>query len=497
MKLGNGPALQTAPEKESAHPGGRRAIALNYLLLAFGECLAKVFSFLSFSHLARALGVGRFGNLEFVIAVMVFFTLPVDLGLGSYGAREVARDPGRARQLFREITGIRVLMALGSSVVLAVFVLLLHKPFEIKCLLAIYGVSLFGGPLLLQWFFQGHDLMHWVALASIMRQTVFAAGVLLFVRAHTPLILIGVIECCSVAAVALFCLAAVKIGMKQPLDWPVLNPAVLSSHLRQSMPIGFAEIAWAFMWYFCTVLLGLISSDWSLGWFGASHRTLMALHTFVWLYFFNLLPSISRTVGRPREHLLDLLDRSLRFTAWTGLLAAALLTVFAPYVLGMIYGWQFAGASGMFSILAWMLPVAMLSGHHRYTLIAYGCQKQLLWCTTASAIVAVTLGLALVPLFHGFGAAWSLLAANIVNFVLVYHSVRKLVVEVPVRRPLTGPLVSLGLAAAAYYSLRGWGFGIAVAAGVLAYGMGLVFSDGPSLAAFVRMLVTRRAEEAA
>ena len=38
----------------------------------------------------------------------------------------------------------------------------------------------------------------------------------------------------------------------------------------------------------------------------------MALHTFVWLYFFNLLPSISRCVGQPREYLQGLMSRSIR-----------------------------------------------------------------------------------------------------------------------------------------------------------------------------------------
>ena len=51
------------------------------------------------------------------------------------------------------------------------------------------------------------------------------------------------------------------------------------------------------MWYFCTVLLGFTSPGRTLGWFGASHRTLMALHSFVSIYLYNLLPSISRCVG--------------------------------------------------------------------------------------------------------------------------------------------------------------------------------------------------------
>ena len=86
----------------------------------------------------------------------------------------------------------------------------------------------------------------------------------------------------------------------------------------------------------------------------------------------------------------------------------------------MLYGPHFAPAAESFSILAWMLPIAMLSGHHRYILLAYGHQRRLLRCTGISAAVAVLLGFTFVPwFFRGDGAAWALLSANLVNFILV------------------------------------------------------------------------------
>jgi len=238
----------------------------------------------------------------------------------------------------------------------------------------------------------------------------------------------------------------------------------------------------------------LVFSGRTLGWFGASHRALMALHTFVWLYFFNLLPSIARCVGKSQEHLLTLMDQSVRFTAWTGLFAAAVLTVIAHDLLRVIYGWAYSAAGDTFSVLVWMLPIAMLSGHHRYILIAYGCQKRLLYCTAASGLVAVVLGFALVPVFRGMGAAWALLAANLVNLVLVYFSVRQLVVEVPAHRQFAGPLVSLALAAVSYWILLHWNVWIALAGGVVTYGIGLRWSDGPRLASFVRSMVAKPIE---
>ncbi len=122
-------------------------------------------------------------------------------------------------------------------------------------------------------------------------------------------------------------------------------------------------------------------------------------------------------------------------------------------------------------------------------------QKQLLYATTISAVVAVVLGPVLVPLFRGVGAAWALLIANIVNFALVYFAVSKLVTEVPVHRQVAGPLASLAMAAAVYFPLRHWNLWIALAAGIAVYVTGLWLEDGPRLASFVRLIARRPAAE--
>ena len=214
-------------------------------------------------------------------------------------------------------------------VVLGLFIFLLRKPFEVKLLLSLYGISLLAGPFLLQWFFQAHDQMQWVGAASIVRQTGFAVLVFLVCHRGVPLAYLGLVECGSVLAVSAFCIYVTHWKMGFAWPWPALRIGALLGHMGEALAIGLAELAWAFMWYFSTVLLGLVFSGRTLGWFGASHRALMALHTFVWLYFFNLLPSIARCVGKPHEHLLKLMDQSVRFTAWTGLFVAAVLTVIA------------------------------------------------------------------------------------------------------------------------------------------------------------------------
>ena len=487
------PGAATDPAK-LGRPAEPARLAVNFLLLSAGEFGAKLLTFASLTYLARKLGPSWYGAIEFTLAVMVFFTLPTDLGLGAYGAREVARDPAGASRLLREITGLRLLLSLCSMLLLAVFIVFLRKGPEPKILLALYGLSLLGTPYLLQWFFQGHDQMRWIAVASIVRQGAFALLVFALCRARFPLMYIGLIECASVVSVAVFCVYVVTGPMRYPWPIPDLGIVGLMRHIRAALPIGLSELAWACMWYFCTVLLGFLSPGRSLGLFGASHRTLMALHTFVVLYFFNLLPSISRCAALPRVHLVELMDRSLRFAAWTGLFIAPFLTAFAPQILRLLYGANFREGSQSLAVLVWVLPVAMLSGHHRYILIAYNHQRRLLLATSVSAAVAVILAFALIPWYKGPGAAWALLIANLVNFGLAYFLVRKLVEEVPVHRQLAAPLAAMGLAILCFLGLAKWNVPVAASVATAVYVGGFIRSDGARLILFLRAVVRGAAD---
>jgi len=451
------PLIETRGPLDTAktEPAVARRLELNFVFLVCGEMGAKVCTFLAFSHLARSLGPARYGALEFVLALFTFLSLIVDFGLGNYGAREIARDRARSTTVMGEITGLRVLLACASFATLVGLAFLVNRGPDVTLLFAAYGLSLFGGPFLLQWVFQAHDRMGLVAVASSLRQIVFAACLLLFFRPGTHLVWIGIVECASVVATGVVCLSLIRFQMRIPIGWPDVRwSRAVGPHWRQASPIGFSELAWASMWYFATVLLGFLFADKSLGWFGASHRVLMALHTFVWMYFFNLLPSISRCASQPNETLLALMRRSLGFSAWTGIYGAFLLTTLAPQVMAAVFGESFRGAGASLAILAWMLPVAMLSGHYRYVLIGYNQQDRLLWCMIVSAVVAIAAGLILVPWLGAIGAACALLTANLSNLMLTYREVDRTIVRIPFLRELAMPLLGAALGAILFLMTR-------------------------------------------
>ena len=451
----------------------------NFLVLAGGETLSKGLTMLAFAYLARMLGPAEFGYLEFALAVVVFLALLVDGGLSPYAAREVAKQPRTVTALLPHVTLIRLALGSVACVLLIGFVGLLDRPWPAQRVLLLYGLTLLALPFSLAWAFQGRDRMGYVAAGSTLRWMLFAGGVFLYVRTPNDTWIVPLVETAAIVAAGCFYVAAFR---RQFGAWTRRFDMHRGlTMLREAFPIGASELVWGLRMSSGTVLLGLLVGGTEVGWFAGAHRIVVALHTFVWLYFFNVLPSLARTTVRPREELHALMRRSLRDTAWATVFAALVATILAEPIVTLLYGAPFAGAAPVLRALIWLAPAAMISGHFRYVLIGYGQQHWELLASASGAAVALGLGIPLVLSFGMLGAAWALVASEVVIGVLASLFVRRTITPIPfVTTVGKALLVGAALTAALSYSASAAGSvtGLAVLAAYCLSAVGLECRSG-------------------
>lgn len=434
-------------------------LAKNYAFLSIGEALTKVFTFLSFTFLSRQLGPKPYGDLEFSLGAVTIFSLFVQMGLGSYGAREISKEPSRSQSMLTEIMAVRAWMSLISVAALVGFAAFINKSPEVKLLIVAYGASLLVVPAMTLWFFQGHDAMHWAAAANLIRHGAFACCVFAFYRSGDPMWWIGIFEAVSVTACVVFGYWVVirKMGYRAAL--PSLGPRKAWAHFREALPIGLSNLTWAVLWLAPLVVMGLRLDNASLGWFAASHRMTMALHTFVWWYFFNLLPEISRSAGAPPQRLQSLMDRSLRIVCWGSVLAALGTTMLAPEALSLAFGERYYRGGTLLAGLIWCIPVAAISGHYRYMLIGYNLQQWLFVWTAISAAVTTLGAYLFAPAYGAAAGVWALLAGNVLCFGLCYATAKRRIQKIRFwgrLAPPAGAAAAAGALALTPLAENGW-----------------------------------------
>lgn len=387
----------------------------NFLSLAGAEVFTKLITFAAFAYLARILGAGGFGYVEWAAAVLMCSSLIVDQGFSSYGAREIAKEPSATEKLASEIVTARFLMASVGYLTISLFAFLFVGDRTIRLLLLIYGLSLWALPLLLQWVFQGHDRMNLVALIGIIRQTVFVGVVFAFVKSTDDLLLVGVAEVAAVSVAAVFSVALYRRHFSQGTR---LQPALSSKLFREGAPIGLSQVFWTVKMFGATLIVGLVATAEDTGHFAGAMRILIALHTFVWLYYFNLLPSLSRAWTEGRDKFASIIGHSIRIVIPVGIAAGGIWVWLSPSVMITAYGLDFASGGGALQWLAGACFAAAVSGHYRFGLIAAGFQTKEMIVSGIGALVAAVF----IP--YGYlragtsGAAAALCLAEVVVFLV-------------------------------------------------------------------------------
>ncbi|HEX9564433.1 MAG TPA: oligosaccharide flippase family protein, partial [Gemmatimonadaceae bacterium] len=309
----------------------------NLVLLYAAEILGKVLGLVVFGYLARVLLTARYGDLEFALGVLFLLNLVIDAGLGHYGAREAAKHPEDTDRLVGQVALVRGLLVLVSLALLVSVALALPRDGLARSLIILQGLVLLPAPFILTWVFQARDQMHVVAAAAVIRQVLLAIGVLLVVRSPADVWLVPVWDAAGLgAAVALQVVLYRRSG-------GLINPFRWLSGLRrvviESAPLAGSSVVWAVRLFSPLLALGVFRTASDVGVFGAGHRLVIALHTFVWLYFFNLLPSLSRLgTERGLERFGDLFTTSMRLVGWVAICGASLGSVLAPVLIPAVYG---------------------------------------------------------------------------------------------------------------------------------------------------------------
>jgi PST family polysaccharide transporter len=371
----------------------------NYLSLASGEIFGKVLVFSAYGYLARILGPADFGAVEWAGAAVMCAGLLVDQGLNSYGAREIAKNCGDTVRLAEEIVTARTIFAAISYFLIIILAWKFSPDPLVYSLLLIFGLELFAMPFFLSWVFQGHDRMNTVAAAGLIRQLIFTVTIFMFVRSGKDILYVGWAEALSVTFAALFTLLMFRRSFSSLSG---LRPRFSAKLLREGLPIGLSQMFWVVKMFGATLIVGFIGTPTETGFFASAMRILIALHTFIWLYYMNLLPSLARAWETGRKTFAALIGSSMRLVALLTAAIAAVWIAVSPLAVKIAYGDKFTASSTTLQWLAGVFLLAAISGHYRFGLIAAGRQNEELLTAALGAVLTIIF----LPLgFYRYGAA--------------------------------------------------------------------------------------------
>ncbi|MBK6721059.1 MAG: polysaccharide biosynthesis C-terminal domain-containing protein [Sphingomonadales bacterium] len=187
-------------------------------------------------------------------------------------------------------------------------------------------------------------------------------------------------------------------------------------------------------------MIASLSGGVETAWFAGAARIVGSLGQFGNLYHFNLYPAVSRAFANADGTLGRLQARSMRVTAWGGIFIALTLTVFALPLVKLTLGDKLFAAAPLLKIMAWILPVALWSGHSRNALAAAGEQKMVLYSQVIGLVATVAACVGLGQVYGATGYAAGSLVGAIVVWALSHRFARVQGCEPPTYRLAIRPL---------------------------------------------------------
>lgn len=418
--------------------GGGLKLLRDFAVLSGGQVVSKIIGFVAFASLARTLQPEGYGTVEYVVGLSIFFGTFVEFGLGVVGVRRIAAAPGQLPTVAAQIPVLRLVVAVLSVPLMLLIAAPAVQGTAARGLLGLFAVSLLATPWRQDWLLQATERMSEAAIAQVVRTMVFALVILTLVRQSTDLLIVGWAEIAAVSAMSVYCVA-VQQAKITPFRWRA-GWTGLSELAKEGGMVGLGSFVWSANQYAPLLLVGSLVGGEETAWFAAASRVIVSLLAFSNLYYFNLYPVIAGATTRDRDTLASILGASFRVVAWGGTFVALALTLLAEPLSVLAFGDKFGQSASLLMVMAWVLPITLLSGHARWFMVAVGRQSRVVYAQVAGSIAMAVLGVPLVLLGGGRGAAVASLAAA----VAVWLASHALAMRIGGRVPAFGPAVIPG-----------------------------------------------------
>ena len=388
--------------------------------MAAANIAGSVFSVALFIYLARTLKAEAFGMLSCAHSFIFYILNFVDLGLSTYGIREVAKDKARVSEYVSEIVSFKLLLATTLFIILMIATFLTCPSAQLRILIAGVSLILFTAAVSCEWAFQGQEKMHMVFVSFAV--TTFLQLALAYIFVKGPADLLKAPPAYFIATLPIPALFLLHFKYKPKLRTDYLKQ--IRRYLSSSIIIWSIAIFAQVYNGLDIVLLSLYRRAEEVGYFTIARRAIGG-STLMMVFLANaLLPRLSSTFSKDAEQFSSATRKFLKISLSLAIFVFLPLIVFSSPLISLALGNEYLPASLPFKIMAVGFIFVLFNLPCSTGLVAAGFEKEVLKQVLASAFLNVTSNVFLMPRYGMVGASISFLLAEglaLIWIIWAYH----------------------------------------------------------------------------
>ena len=408
----------------------KKKIVWNTGVQVIGKALSTLLGIIVVAAMARYLGQEGYGNYTTIIAFLQIFGILVDFGLSLMTVQMISErphDPEYNNKILSNVFTLRLFSAIFFLGLAPVIALLFPYPAIVKLGIALASLSFLFISLnqILVGIFQKNLRMDRTSIAEVLGRVMLLIGVFTAIHFEKGLMVILVAVVAGSFVNFIINLAFVRrfARLRFSFDMNVWRKVI-----ERSWPIGIS-IAFNLIYFKAdTVILSIFRSQSEVGLYGAPYRVLEILISFPFMFIGVLMPLFalywtSKKIDDYKRLTQEAFD-FLAIVVWPMILGTVIL---AEPIMVLVAGPEFAASGTILQILSIATAVIFLGTLFSHLIVSLGKQRKMIVGYIATAIVALTLYLGLIPYFGMYAAAWitvlseTMIAA--ITFTVVYVTI--------------------------------------------------------------------------
>ncbi|MBU0605223.1 MAG: oligosaccharide flippase family protein, partial [Candidatus Omnitrophica bacterium] len=217
-------------------------IERNFIWLTAANVTSGLFTVILFIYLARTLEAENFGYLSYAGAIVFYIFNFIDLGLSTYGIREIAKDRPEASEYVSNIVSFKLILAVSLFTGFVIICSLSHQLLLVKILMLETALMFFVSALASEWAFQGLEKMYMVFVSLGLTSFLQLLLSVLIVKNPGDLLKVPLINFFASIPVIVFFLSRLKFRLRLfTLDIKKIRVYLSSSIVIWSISI-FAQV---------------------------------------------------------------------------------------------------------------------------------------------------------------------------------------------------------------------------------------------------------------
>ena len=380
----------------------------NFIWMAAANITSSLFGLILFIYLGRTLAPQSIGLLSYSFTLIFFLANFVDLGLSTYGAREIAKDKSRISEYVSEIVSFRLLVAAVLAILLGVAVTLsCHLGLLRNLILGSLGILIVFS-LATEWAYQGVEKMHMV-FASLVTTSLLQLGIIyIFVKGSADLMRVPILYFIATLPMIMIFLIRLKFTFRiKKIDLERINKYLASSLVIWSIYL-FVQVYNSLDIF----IIGWFRGTEEVGYFTIARRITGGAALLMVFLANAALPRLSYTFADNMPQFRAATNRFLKLAVIFTVIVLVPIIFFGNKVIEITVGVKYLPAALPLKIMAIGLLFVLFNLPFSTGLIACGMEKKVLSQAAASAAVSVGSNFLLVPRYGMAGAAMSFVLAE-------------------------------------------------------------------------------------